>query len=239
MYDVLCYNGYASIIIVTYNGEEKIMFCQNCGNQYEDGARFCAYCGAELSAAVPVYTQLAPESFGQARSQAAPCPVTLFMKPKASVINYIFDVVDENGNLLYKAETQAQGMHYGAHVCDAYGRELLSLRQGSKASLVTMMFELYRNGALIGHVNQRVEKMRYVYEIAELGIFTESDTYACNLNISRNGYPIAAVTKKKTSMTDKYTVTVNDPCDTELVLALVMVVQIAVMRSRRSNSRLR
>jgi uncharacterized protein YxjI len=131
-----------------------------------------------------------------------------------------------------REEINAVGGYY------AYGRELISIRHGSKAALVTMMFDVYRDGALIGHVNQKVEKARYVYDFPELGFFNESDTYACNLNISKNGYPAATAVKKKKSMTDKYTVTVNDSRDADVVLALIMIVQLSLMRSRRGNSRI-
>ena len=201
------------------------MFCHKCGNQCPDNTRFCMRCGAELMTNA--------QNQYPSNNQPAAQLMTLYMNPKNSFVNYVFDVVDDRGNLVYKAETQSQGMQYGAHICDAYGRELIGIRQGSKAALVTMMFELYQNGTLFGHVSQRVEKGRYVYDLPELGFYTESDTYACNLNMSKNGYPAATAFKKKSSMTDRYTVTVNDYRDAPLVLALIMIVQLAVMRSRR------
>ncbi len=197
------------------------MICPNCGNQCVDHAKFCARCGTKLTPARPV------------AAQPGIRPITLYLKPKNSFINYVFDVVDGNGNLIYKAQTQAQGSHYGAQICDAYGRELVGLRQGSKAALVSMLFELYQNGAVFGHVNQRIEKGRYVYDLPELGFFCDSDTYACDLQFYKNGVPAASATKKKTSATDQYTVTVNDYRDAVIVLAMLMIVQIAVMRSRR------
>ena len=214
------------------------MFCSECGFKCTENARFCGRCGASLASADQPEAQTAYQPVVQPAYQPVVQPLTLFMKPKTSFINYVFDVLDENGNLVYKAETQAQGMHYGAHICDAYGRELISIRHGSKAALVTMMFDVYRDGALIGHVNQKVEKARYVYDFPELGFFNESDTYACNLHISNDGYPAATAVKKKKSMTDKYTVTVNDSRDADVVLALIMIVQLSLMRSRRGNSRI-
>ena len=62
------------------------MFCQNCGNQLPDGAKFCTRCGAPVASAQPPAPQPAPVPPQPAPPVPAPQPVALSADPEADTI---------------------------------------------------------------------------------------------------------------------------------------------------------
>ena len=200
------------------------MYCTNCGTKNEDSFRFCKECGKPLKVDMQYASQ----------QNSFTAPIMLSMSPnKITFSGYSFDVTDSSGKIVYKAETMASGFFYKAHICDEAGNELLRIQQQAKATFVTLKFELYRGQQFIAHINQEIKGNRYVYDLPELGIFTEGDSYGIHLQITENGMAIATTSKKMTSFSDVYDITLNHPLRAEIVLAIIMVVQIVIGRSRR------
>ncbi len=206
------------------------MNCTYCGYPLPDDAQFCGGCGTPVVNAQPVasttqYTAPTPQ-------YVAPTPVKLFMQPNFTFASYSFNVVDVYGNFLYKAENVNTAFSYGAHVVDANGYELLRIKQGGKASFMTMKFELFRGNQYISQVNQEVSGSHYNYVLPELGIVAQGDTFAIDTNIYRNNQLVATASRNK-AFSDQYELTIYDPQIADIIMIIVMAMQTCIGKSRR------
>ncbi|MDO4748690.1 MAG: LURP-one-related family protein, partial [Eubacteriales bacterium] len=166
-----------------------------------------------------------------------PVPLKLYMNPKATFAGYNFNVVDANGNLLYKVESVGSMYLYKARICYPDGTEILRIEQSKKATWMTLKFEIYSGDRFITHINQEIRGTHYVYDVPELGLFIDGSNYAISMDVHRNNEIIAHVAKKVFSFGDTYELTVNNPADAHLMMAAVMVVQLCIGHARRRRRR--
>ena len=203
------------------------MFCIKCGSQIVDGARFCTACGAPLQGAA----QPAP-----AAPQAAQYPQYLYMDARGlTLMNYKFDIRDAAGNLRYRAATVTESMFtYNARIYYLNDAEALVIRQQKKMTMAAMNFDILTpNGQLITEVMQKVHFTKSEFQLPRLGLVVTGDFLSVNFTFNRGNQVVAAVRKKVLAWGDCYELEIYDSSLEQVLLAAVMVIQMAIAASRR------
>ncbi len=190
------------------------MFCTKCGNQLDDGARFCTRCGAPLGA--PTVRRLYMDAKG----------LTLF--------NYKFEIRDEVGNLRYLAATVTESMFtYNARIYNLDGSEAMAIHQQKKMTMAAMNFDIVDpRGMLVTEAMQKMHFTNYNYELPRLGISVRGNFLALNFAFYRGEQSIGKVSKKMMAWGDCYEVEFVDPALEMVFLSMVMVIQLVIAASR-------
>ncbi|HPE69185.1 MAG TPA: LURP-one-related family protein [Thermotogota bacterium] len=118
---------------------------------------------------------------------------------------------------------------------DLQGNELVYIEQ--KLFRWLPEYHLFRNGQEMAMVKRKFSFFRPKFEIfSELGDFTvEGNFWAHEFSILQNGLTVASISKKWFSFSDSYGVEIANTEQTELLLALTIVLD-QVLYDRRGSS---
>lgn len=208
------------------------MFCNKCGKELNNDARFCCFCGA------PQGIQSVPQQ--PQPPQCAPGPCYLYMDAKGlTLLNYKFDIKDAAGNLRYRAATVTEGMFtYNARVYYPNDAEAMIIHQQKKLTMAAMNFDIFApNGALVTEVLQKIHFATSEFRLPQLDLVVKGDFLSLNFSFLRGNQVVAAVRKKFLAWGDSYELEYYDPNLEQVLLATIMVIQMVIAASHNRRRR--
>lgn len=233
------------------------MFCTRCGARLPDNVRFCTACGAPVSPAFPPAREVASRpasqqqpscpAFQQPQSRPAPQPAPqsqggarrlYFSTNGVSFVNYKFIVRDASGNELYTAATETVSMtRYAAKLYDRNRREVLTVEQQKKMTMMAMNFDMLVNGRVVTEILQIVKMSKYAFELPQMGISVDGDFIGHTYRFLYGGQLIGEVKRSMMSWGDAYEISFSDPNLEQPLLAAVLAVELVTIAQRSHRRR--
>ena len=150
----------------------------------------------------------------------------LYIKEKVFTWGDQFTVMDEYGQPKYFVEGEVFSWGKKLHVYDRYEREVAFIKQ----ELFTFMpeYAVYTEGRELARVKKAFSFFRPRYSIAGLGWEIEGSFWEHEYRITRNGLPIVTIEKEWMTWGDSYLLTIADPANEILALAVVLTIDCVV-----------
>ena len=157
----------------------------------------------------------------------------LYIKEKIFSWNEKFFVKDAYGNDKYVVEGEFFSLGKKLHVYDMLGREVAFIKQ----ELMTWMprFTVYADGEQIAQVKKEFSFLMPRYTIEGLGWEIEGSFWEHEYRITQNGQPIVAISKEWMTWGDSYELTISNPQDEIVALAVVLTID-CVMAAQSSSA---
>lgn len=134
-----------------------------------------------------------------------------------------FDILDENGEVVYFAKSALFTFGRQYTVCDQKGSEVAYIRQRLLHLLPN--YDLEINGRTVATVQKQFSLFVKKYVIlSEFGDFTvDGDIFAWEFEIRKDDHPVCFVSKQLMTFRDRYEVTVEDDFDEVFAISLVII----------------
>ena len=150
----------------------------------------------------------------------------LYIKEKVFTWGDRFTVVDACGEPRYFVEGEVFTWGKKLHVYDRYEREVAFIKQ----ELFTFLpeFVVYTEGREIARVRKEFSFFRPRYTIDGLGWQVEGSFWEHEYESTRGGLPIVSIEKEWMTWGDSYELTIANPADELVALAVVLTIDCVV-----------
>ena len=162
---------------------------------------------------------------------------SLFTTTKVFTLHHHIDILDENGNVVYIAETKFPSIHDKTDIINAEGervahieRKLLTLHERHYISL--------RNGVNVEFSNEIWHIYKDITNIEGLGWQVRGNMFGLNFEVyDSEGKILGVIGQKFISLHDKYCIDIYDPeCEEALVAILITLQHMIKDRAAASGS---
>ena len=160
---------------------------------------------------------------------------SLFTTTKVFTLHHHIDITDEQGNIVYQADTQFPSIHDKTDISDADGnhiahmeRKILTLHERHSITMADRTyFELS---------NELLHIIKDITNIEGLGWQLRGNILGLNFTLyDENGAVIAVIGQKLLSIHDKYCIDIYQPEHEHTVVAILITLQ-HMMRDRAAAS---
>ncbi|NLW22172.1 MAG: hypothetical protein GXY88_02785 [Tissierellia bacterium] len=144
------------------------------------------------------------------------------VREKIFTISDRFHIEDENGRPRFEVVGRIFSLGNKLNLYDMDGRELIYIEQ--KLFRLLPEYLIYREGKEIGKIKQEFTFFKPRFHIDSIyGNFTlEGDVFHHNFNILKNGRAVAWISKRWISLSDTYSVDIEEGEDDAFILAIVI-----------------
>lgn len=134
-----------------------------------------------------------------------------------------FTIEDDQGYPRYEVVGKLLSLGNKLKLYNTTGEELIYIEQ--KIFRFLPEYLIYRNGNIIGRIKKELTFLKPRFNIeSSYGNFTlDGDVFHHEFNISKDGNPIAWISKKWISLSDTYTVDILEEEDHSFILAIIIV----------------
>lgn len=157
----------------------------------------------------------------------------LYIKQKVFSWNDSFTVKDEFEEDRYYVDGEIFTLGKKLHVTDRIGREAAFIKQ--KVWSFLPKFYVYINDVQIAEIIKEFTFFIPKYTAVGLGWDIEGSIMEHNYTVSRNGIPIATISKAWFTWGDSYEIDIADPADELPVLAVVLAIDCVQADSSSAN----
>lgn len=158
----------------------------------------------------------------------------LYIKQKVFSWNDRFTVKDEFEQDKYYVEGEIFTLGKKLHVTDRIGREAAFIKQ--KVWSFLPRFYVYINDVQIAEIVKEFTFFVPKYTAEGLGWDIEGSIMEHNYTVSRNGIPIATISKAWFTWGDSYEIDIANPADEIPVLAVVLAIDCVQANSSSSSA---
>ncbi len=147
-----------------------------------------------------------------------------------------YDILDDQGNLVYKVIGQAFTIGHKLELHDAHGNELAKVNQ--RLFTFAPTYEIEANGKTVATVCKEpftLTQPRYAVDGPETRYEMVGDWINWEFTITADGVPVAQVNKQFAVLADKYNLLVMDGADVSAIVCLVIIMDEVVHRAHRST----
>lgn len=150
----------------------------------------------------------------------------LYIKEKVFSWGDKFTVKDAAGMDRYYVRGEVFTFGNKLHVYDCTGREVAFIKQ----ELFSWMprYNVLVNDEPVAQIKREFSLLRPRYTIEGLGWEIQGSYWCHDYEITRNGYPIVSIQKEWMTWGDSYELTINDPRDEIIALAVVLTIDCAM-----------
>ena len=150
---------------------------------------------------------------------------SLFTSTKVFTLHHHIDITDNNGNIVYQAETQFPSIHDKTDITDAKGvhvahieRKLLTLHERHFISMA--------DGTAFELSNELLHFIKDITNIEGLGWQLRGNILGLNFTIlDENGDTAAVIGQKMLSIHDKYCIDIYKPEHEHIIVAILVTLQ--------------
>ncbi len=134
-----------------------------------------------------------------------------------------FTIEDDQGYPRYEVVGKLLSLGNKLKLYNTTGEELIYIEQ--KILRFLPEYLIYRNGNIVGRIKKELTFLKPRFNIeSSYGNFTlDGDVFHHEFNISKDGNPIAWISKKWISLSDTYTVDILEEEDHSFILAIIIV----------------
>lgn len=134
-----------------------------------------------------------------------------------------FTIEDNQGYPRYEVVGKLLSLGNKLKLYNKTGEELIYIEQ--KIFRFLPEYLIYRNGNIVGRIKKELTFLKPRFNIeSSYGNFTlDGDVFHHEFNISKDGNPIAWISKKWISLSDTYTVDILEEEDHSFILAIIIV----------------
>lgn len=134
-----------------------------------------------------------------------------------------FTIEDDQGYPRYEVVGKLLSLGNKLKLYNKTGEELIYIEQ--KIFRFLPEYLIYRNGNIVGRIKKELTFLKPRFNIeSSYGNFTlDGDVFHHEFNISKDGNPIAWISKKWISLSDTYTVDILEEEDHSFILAIIIV----------------
>ncbi|NLJ99388.1 MAG: hypothetical protein GX320_09040 [Tissierellia bacterium] len=134
-----------------------------------------------------------------------------------------FTIEDDQGYPRYEVVGKLLSLGNKLKLYNTTGEELIYIEQ--KIFRFLPEYLIYRNGNIVGRIKKELTFLKPRFNIeSSYGNFTlDGDVFHHEFNISKDGNPIAWISKKWISLSDTYTVDILEEEDHSFILAIIIV----------------
>ena len=168
--------------------------------------------------------------------------IRIYLSPDGvSLLNYQFEIKDENGNVRYIAKTVTEKMiGYTLRVWYPNGEEAFVVQTKKKLTLASLHFEMVLpNGQLVADILQKNKLTKYVYELPQYNMVADGDFISHKFSINQGGKQVGSIHRKMMSWGDSFEIQFEDPAMEQLILATTLAVELANIHQRHARNRRR
>lgn len=148
----------------------------------------------------------------------------LYIKQRIFSLKDKYNVVDENGNIIFYVEGKVFSIGAKITLFDSFGNEMFYIKQ----VVPTFMpkYEIYRNNELYAVVKERFSMFSHKIDImgADRTLLVDGDLWAMDFTVSCNGVLLGHLSKKWFSWGDSYSLYVENSEDAAFFTALSIAV---------------
>lgn len=134
-----------------------------------------------------------------------------------------FTIEDHSGYPQYNVVGKILAIGNKLNLYDMNGKELLYIEE--KIFRFLPEYTIYRQGKRIGKIKKELTFMKPKFNISSsYGDFTlDGDVFHHSFNILKNGKPVAWISKKWVSLSDTYSVEIEEDEDHPFILSIVII----------------
>ena len=158
----------------------------------------------------------------------------LYIKQKVFSWNDKFSVVDEYGNDCYTVEGEMFSFGKKLHIYNMAGREVAFIKQ--EVWKFMPQYTVFCNGREVATIRKEFTFLFPRYVIDGLGWEIDGSFMAHDYEITQSGRPIVSIRKEWMTWGDTYELTITDPQQEILALAVVLTIDCVLAAQAAANS---
>ena len=160
---------------------------------------------------------------------------SLFTTTKVFTLHHHIDIVDENEQIVYQANTKFPSLHDKTDVIDAQGRQVAHIER-KILTLHQRHFVSMSNGTRFELSNELFHLIKDITNIEGLGWQLRGNILGLNFELyNQDGSVIAVIGQKMISLHDKYCVDIYHPEYEDIVVAILVTLQ-HMIKDREASS---
>ena len=158
----------------------------------------------------------------------------LYLKQKVFSLKDKFHIYDAQQNELFYAESEFFTFGKKLHLMNNAGEEVSFIHQKVMSFLPRYFINV--NGEDVAEVVKKFTFIKQKYEINGLGWIVDGNFMAHEYTITKDGAPIATISKQWLTWGDTYEINIAEDKDTVNVLSVVLVIDAVMAQSAAAAS---